>query len=162
MTSGHDQLLLDAYRGEVFGEAFFGALAEHEPDVDRVEKLRALEQIEARTAAVLRAHAAAANVDLGDDHDSRRQGQELAPQAGVGGWDNLIRGLHDALPSFLANFVRLREMAPDPHDPALHTLVAHEQTINAFAELELAGYTDLSCAVLQRYLERGSASRGGA
>jgi hypothetical protein len=153
MNTEHDQLLLDAYRGEVFGQAFFGELAGRELDAERVEKLRALEQIEACTASVLREHAAAVNVDVGDDEESRRQGVELAVQAGAGGWDTLLRGLHDALPSFLASFVRLRELAPDPHDPAMHALVAHEQTINAFAELELGGYTELSCVVLRRYLE---------
>jgi hypothetical protein len=61
--------------------------------------------------------------------------------------------LHDALPPFLANFVRLRELADDPHDRALSALVAHELAINAFAELELAGHPDLAGVVLTRYLE---------
>jgi ABC-type transporter Mla subunit MlaD len=153
MGTEHDRLLLDAYRGEVFGEAFFHTLAAQEHDAGRATKLRALEQIEARTADVLRKHAAAVNVDVGDDDESRAQGRELATVAGAAGWDSLVRGLHDALPQFLANFVRLRELASDPHDAALTTLVQHEQTINAFAELELAGHGDLSGAVLQRYLE---------
>ena len=64
-----------------------------------------------------------------------------------------MKGLHDALPPFLANFVRLRTLAPDPSDPALVALVTHEQAINAFAELELAGKSDRSIAVLQWHLE---------
>jgi hypothetical protein len=39
----------------------------------------------------------------------------------------------------------------------LETLVVHEQTINAFAELELAGHTELSGTVLTRYLEAAAA-----
>ena len=65
-----------------------------------------------------------------------------------------MKGLHDALPPFLAGFVRLRAMAADPGDPALVALVTHEQAINAFAELELAGHPDRSRAVLDWYLER--------
>ena len=61
--------------------------------------------------------------------------------------------LHDSLPSYLASFVRLRSIAPDPSDPALVTLVNHEQAINAFVELELAGCSDRSLAVLQWHLE---------
>ena len=155
----HDDLLLDAYRGEVFGEAFFGTFADREDDSTRIEKLRALQTIEARTAAGLRSYATAASVDLDGDDESTRQGVELAEAASAGGWDTFVRGLHDALPSFLANFVRLRELADDPQHPALQTLVAHEQTINAFAELELAGHAELSGALLQRYLETEGAHR---
>jgi hypothetical protein len=68
-------------------------------------------------------------------------------------WDDFVKGLHDALPSFLAGFVRLRTLADDPGDPALVALVAHEQAINAFAELERAGHPDRSRAVLDWYLE---------
>ena len=35
--SEYDDLLLDAYKGEVFGDAFFGALAEDQPDPDRAD-----------------------------------------------------------------------------------------------------------------------------
>src|SRR3954454_4046569 len=160
MTTEREDLLLDAYRGEVFGAAFFAVFATAEADADRVAKLRALERIEATTAAVLRAHAAATGVDVeGHDDEPRRQGVELAAGAAAAGWETFVRGLHDALPSFLVNFVRLRELSPDPHDPALRTLVAHEETINAFAELELAGHADVSGVVLQRYLEESVAAR---
>ena len=77
--------------------------------------------------------------------------QELG-SAGIA-WDGFVKGLHDALPPFLADFVRLRTLAPDPGDPALVELIAHEQAINAFAELELAGKSDRSLAVLQWHLE---------
>ena len=69
------------------------------------------------------------------------------------GWDDFVKGLHDALPSFLAGFVRLRTLAGDPSDPALVALISHEQAINAFAELELAGHADRSRSVLDWYLD---------
>jgi hypothetical protein len=154
MSSEHDRLLLDAYRGEIFGEAFFSALATREFDAARAEKLRVLERIEARTASVLREHATALGLELGDEDEARQQGRDLAEAAANGGWDVLVRGLHDSLPQFLADFVQLREIAPDPHALVLDELVSHEQAINAFAELELVGRDDLSGAVLQRHLER--------
>jgi hypothetical protein len=154
MSTEHDRLLRDAFRGEVFGEAFFGAMAERETDPARCEKLRTLERIEGRTAAIMRQHADAIGLEIDGEDDSRRQGRDLAAGAAEGGWDALIRGLHDSLPSFLANFVQLRELAPGPHAPALDELVLHEQAINAFAELELVGRDDLSGAVLRRHLER--------
>ena len=86
-----------------------------------------------------------------DAEESRALGRGLGSAGGD--WFGFVRALHDALPPFLANFVRLRELADDPHDRALSTLVAHELAINAFAELELAGHHDVSHVVLTRYLE---------
>ncbi len=91
--SEYETLLVEAYTGEIFGDAFFAALADAQPNPDRAAKLRALQRIEARTAAMLK---------------------------------------------------------PLPRDPAL---VAHEQTISTFTELELTGHEDLSLALLERYLE---------
>jgi hypothetical protein len=72
--------------------------------------------------------------------------------------DAFVKGLHDALPSFLASFVRLRSIALDSSDPALVALINHEQAINAFAELELSGNGDRSLAVLHWHLESVSSA----
>ena len=146
-------LLLDAYKGELFGEAFFGAFAAHESDAGRVEKLRTLERIEATTARQLRplVDAAGIDVDAGDVAGVPAQGRD----SGASGldWDAFVTGLHDALPSFLASFVQLRLLAADAGDPALVALIAHEEAINAFTELELAGRPECSLAVLRWYLD---------
>jgi hypothetical protein len=153
MNDEYRTLLTDAYRGELLGDALFGAAAAHETDPGRVEKLRVLQRIEADTAARLRPLAERAGIEVGgaDDETARRQGREIG-EAGIA-WDGFVKGLHDALPPFLAGFVRLRELADDPADPALVALVTHEQAINAFAELELIGKGDRSQAVLEWYLE---------
>ncbi len=146
-------LLADAYRGELLGEALFGAYATRETDPSRVEKLRVLERIEATTGRQLRPLAEAASVEVdGPDDDAARAGGH-AMGSGDLGWDDFVKGLHDALPSFLAGFVRLRTLAGDSSDPALVALIDHEQAINAFAELELTGRADCSLAVLNWYLE---------
>ncbi len=149
--SDYNELLLDAYSGELFGDALFGALAERF-DGERRAKLRSLQTIEARTAAALRQLVDDAGVDAGNDDATRAQGRAMV-EGGELEWEGFLRALHDALPQFLANFVRLRELAADPHDPALHALVEHEQTISAFAQLELSGASDVSHFVLTRYLE---------
>ena len=153
MNDEYTKLLTDAYRGELLGEALFDAFAASETDPDRVEKLRVLQRIEADTAARLRPLAVAAGIEVdgADDETTRSQGREIGA-AGIA-WDGFVKGLHDALPPFLAGFVRLRAIAADPGDPALVALVTHEQAINAFAELELAGHPDRSRAVLDWYLE---------
>jgi hypothetical protein len=152
MSDEYPTLLLDAYKGEVLGEALFGAFAARESG-DRAVKLRVLERIEGTTATQLRLLVDAAEIDVPaeDEATVRAQGHEIG-NSGIG-WDAFVTGLHDALPSYLANFVRLRTMAVDANDPALVALVAHEQAINAFAELELAGRADCSLAVLQWHME---------
>ena len=153
MNDEYRTLLLDAYKGELFGEALFAAFAERENDPERIEKFRVLERIEGTTASQLRplVDAAGIGVRAEDEAASRAQGVELG-STGID-WDGFVKGLHDALPSFLADFVRLRTLAPEPSDPALVALIAHEQAINAFAELELAGKADCSLAVLHWHLE---------
>jgi hypothetical protein len=148
--SDYNELLREAYRGELFGREFFATMAARPEFTEQVAKIRTLSEIEARTAQMLRPLVDAAGIDTSDDESAERLGREL----GAGGdWELFLSALHEALPKFLADFVRLRELADDPHDPALHALIEHEQTINAFAELEMAGYGDISHTVLTRYLE---------
>lgn len=153
MNDEYRKLLLDAYKGELFGAALFNAYAARESDGERAEKLRTLERIEATTASQLRPLVDAAEVELSvaDIETAWVQGREIGGAALA--WDDFVKGLHDALPSYLADFVRLRMLAADSSDPALVALVAHEQAINAFAELELAGRSDRSLAVLQWHLD---------
>jgi hypothetical protein len=90
-------------------------------------------------------------VSAEDEASARAPGTEIGA---VGlEWDAFVKGLHDALPGYLAAFVRLRSIASDASNPALVALVTHEQAINAFAELELAGKPDCSLAVLQWHLD---------
>ena len=144
-------LLLDAYNGELFGNAIFGEMAGRDEWREHRDVLLLLATIEARTAAALRPLVDDAELDPGDEEKPRREGRELGAMGGS--WDGFVKALFDALPPFLANFVRLRELAPDPHHPALAALVSHEETISAFAQLELAGHHDISPALLTRYLE---------
>jgi hypothetical protein len=150
--SEYEQLLLEAYKGELFGDAFFGALADAQPDRDRREKLHTLQTVEARTATSLRRLLSDAGLSA-DPAASRREGTELAASVDPENWDELMRGLHDALPSFLEKFERLREIAGTPTDPALVALVNHERAIEKFAELELAG-DKKSLQPLENHLRR--------
>ncbi len=152
MNDEYCALLVEAYKGELLGEALFDAFAARESG-ERLEKLRALQRIEGTTASQLQPLLTAAGVDVSAEDEATARGQGSEMGAADLGWDVFLKGLHDALPSFLATFVRLRSIAPDPSDPALIALVNHEQAINAFAELELAGRADCSLAVLQWHLD---------
>jgi hypothetical protein len=149
----YDDLVLDAYKGELLGDGLFGALAAQLDDGDRRKKVELLQQIEQRTAAVLRPLVHADLLADVDDDAERAKGLAFAPPAEHFEWEGFLKALHDALPAFLDGFVRCRELADEPNEPALAALIAHEQTIAAFTDLELAGHGDSARALLERYLE---------
>ncbi|HEY3673100.1 MAG TPA: hypothetical protein VGN51_19340 [Acidimicrobiia bacterium] len=146
----YDELLLDAYRGEVVGAALFGAMADATSDGRRRERLQALQRIEARTAARLRDLVDAAGLDA-DAEGATRDGIQLAEGAGGDDWPAFLAALRSALPLFLAKFERLRAIGV-PDDPVLADLVAHERAVDRFAELELEGRHIEALDVLEAHL----------
>lgn len=148
--SEYDDLLTEAYRGEVFGRAFFGALADAQPDDVQREKLRALQRVEAQTASHLRPLVDEAGIDAGDSA-SEAEGVEMAGGMGQLAWTGFLEGLRGALPSFLSKFERLQAIGG--HEEILADLVAHEQAIDRFAELELSGQSAEALDGLRRHLD---------
>lgn len=149
--SEYQTLLRDAYRGEHFGDGLFGALAAKQPDRDRREKLQLLQTVEARTAQSLKRLAGKAGV-LGGERAARQSGVDLAAGIAPEEWHMFVTQLRDALPPFLANFERLRDIGGTPVDPALTALVNHERAIARFAELEVDGESEKSLKPLQAHL----------
>ncbi|HEY3832039.1 MAG TPA: hypothetical protein VGO03_07075 [Acidimicrobiia bacterium] len=150
MADEYDTLILQAYCGELLGDALFGAFAS-QLEGQRREKVELLQQIEQRTAAMLEPLVDPALLASVDQDAERAKGSALLA-GGALDWDTFVKSLHDALPGFLTDFVRARELATDPEHPALAALVAHEQTIAAFTDLELSGHGDVTQAMLERYL----------
>ena len=149
--SEYEELLLEAYRGELLGKALFGAMADTETDDTQREKVRALEQVEARTAARLRTLVEASGID-DDDQGSQADGVQLAEAVRSQPWLTFLRDLRRALPAYLANFERLQSIGV-PDDPILAELVAHERAIDRFAELEEDGRSADALAVLRAHLD---------
>jgi hypothetical protein len=148
--SEYDDLLLDAYRGEVLGSALFGAMAEAAPDNERRVQLRALQRVEERTAARLRELVDAAGLDA-DTDGATADGLRMAEGSPDQDWPAFLAALRGALPPFLASFERLREIGARD-DPVLEDLVAHERAIDRFAELELEGRHADALDVLEAHL----------
>jgi hypothetical protein len=148
----YDELLLDAYRGEVLGAALFGEMATQRSGSER-EQLLALARVESRTAERLRTLIDEARIDPGDDRTAVDGGVEMAGATRDQGWSAFLSTLREALPPFLANFERLRAIGT-PDDPVLAELVAHERAIDRFAELEIEGRSAEALAVLDAHLAR--------
>ncbi len=88
--SEYDDLLLEAYRGEVLGAALFGAMADTEADDGRREQLAALRDVEARTAARLQTLAETSGIDAGSDDSPRADGVQLAAGARDQPWHDFL------------------------------------------------------------------------
>jgi hypothetical protein len=159
----YDDLLIEAYRGEVLGAALFGAMADTEADHGRREQLAALRDVEAQTASRLHALAETSGIDAGSDDSPRSDGVGLAVGARDQPWHDFLRSLRSALPSYLENFERLQAIGA-PGDPILVELVAHERAIDRFAELEVDGRSAEALAVLRGHLDasRAAAPRAAA
>ena len=105
-VSDYETLLRDAYIGEVFGDALFGALADAQPDADRREKLRTLQTVEARTATSLRRLVEKAGMKLvSAEPKARDDGRKLAATLDASDW-NSIRAPLARLPAAVRREVR--------------------------------------------------------
>ena len=70
--------LRNAYLDEVRGAAYFGALAEEQPDAKRREKLETLQTVEARTVTTMGRLLGQVGLKV-DGNRARKEGRELAP-----------------------------------------------------------------------------------
>jgi hypothetical protein len=146
-------MLRNAYVDEARGDAFFGALADVQPDENRREKLRALQTIEARTLTSMRRLLENAGIRV-ETADARRQGRELAMQVAPAQWEDFVRELESTLPHDVDRYMELRDAAPAPDDPALRALVNHAQAIARFRQLESEGNAKKSLRTLTDHLRK--------
>ena len=137
--SEYATLLRDAYLDEVRGAAYFGALAQEQPDGKRREKLETLQTVEARTVTTM--DRLLGQVGLKVDGEQRPQARARAahrppaPRTGT----SCIANLRATLPHELQKFEHLRDLSSRPDDPAMRALVNHARAIERFLELEAAG-----------------------
>jgi hypothetical protein len=158
--SEYEDLLVEAYRGECLGAALFGAMADVESHADRRTRLRALAQVEAQTAARLRALVESSAVAGCDDHAAGADGVRMAEGLRAQPWLTFLGDLRLALPQFLEKFERLAAIG-EPGDPILADLVAHERAIDTFAALEGEGRSADALAVLRAHLDAPEPARPG-
>ena len=110
-VSDYETLLRDAYIGEIFGDALFGALADAQPmrtgarSCGRCRPSRPHRNQSAETRRERRDEARAADPKACDD------GRKLAATLDVSHWTAFVHLLHDSLPPFVEKFERLRGSA---------------------------------------------------
>ena len=140
--------ILAAYEGELGGEITSATLIEHlAVDATRAAKLDLLRRLEARVGAALAPiveRLGAAPADR-DGIATRARDRALA----VGSWEALIVHFGPQLDVYVKRFEILREAARPGDEATLDLLVAHEQALIRFGELESAGDGPAALACLR-------------
>ncbi len=144
--------LLDAYEGEVAGEAFFAGLAEL--TAEAAEKLNLLARVERQTARVLLPLLARHGLAARDKADLDEQGRRQAA-AWASSWLNLARRFAADYPRYVNAFRDMAAACPAEDRQAIGLLTDHEVAIVAFALAEAEGMPD-GARHLQAYLDQAT------
>jgi len=137
-SDGVAKLWVQAYQGEVLGEALFAAIAALLDDEERAHKLRVLAALERRTKEAVALALDRAGLSTDPDPEMLAAAEALAPASAGLGWDQLMASFGPITAQFLALYARIGELDPSER-AAADLLVAHEEALAGFARAELAG-----------------------
>ncbi len=156
---GYEKDLYSVYESEVLGETMFGLIARCTLSAERRHKWQALTQLESQTKQRYLDYVADKPAFRDKPEPSKLMGIIYAMVFLVLPWRMAMKMLRDGTAPFMEVFKRLVEYAAPEDLPFFGYVVAHEEAIKAFAELELVGECDLS---LQPVTELLSNPRPGA
>jgi len=131
--------LVEYYQTEVLGEAFYEALIEKFHDRDQFYKIGSLLQIETETKARLRPTILELGGSVEESEQSRRSGRELADSIADGDWKEFVSVLSSVGEPLLARQREVADTAPPAYRDLAQSMRVHGESIQNFAERELAG-----------------------
>jgi hypothetical protein len=140
----HDDLLIEAYQGEVLGEALFAALAERcaHDEPDRRAKLDVLTRLERCTKDAMRPALERRGVDTTPDADVLATAATFADTAAAMPWHDLLASFEPTTTKYVAVYEALGAAGGDP--ALVDLLLRHERALGEFARRELRGDTETS------------------
>jgi hypothetical protein len=140
VTQEAAELWVKSFQGEVFGEAYFDAMAAHSGDAELGDKLTALAALERCTKELL-------------IPSMERLGISTEPDAAivksVGAmtdfdYQSMVQALPMITGEYLGYYARLRELVEPEDCSVVNLLIAHELALELFARREMAGDTATS------------------
>ncbi|GAA4649447.1 hypothetical protein GCM10023116_17210 [Kistimonas scapharcae] len=147
------QHLLQAYRGELYGIAFFQTLLNTATSTHERRAWQLLIDIEQRTAECLSAYLIPRGIPCPeDDDDMVRAGQQQANLWIDLPWDTLMATLAPWIRTYAERY-RQQVTADNPHHTISSLVADHEDAILAFVEREMAQAAN-SLAPLTEFLAR--------
>ena len=133
-----DELWVEAYQGEVLGEALFAALAERETDPERRRQLEVMTLLERATKELAEPVLGRLGIDRGDSEATRESARQLAETVSAMAWEDLLRSFEPVTSQYVATYRQLAERATDDEERALaETYIAHEHALLSFARRTL-------------------------
>ena len=132
------EFLEGVYSGEIFGEAFFAAMAEARDDAEEARKLRMLEQLERETGALVRAALRQAGSSPEPDPAQAEQGRAAGAGLGKAPWPDLLTAMRPELVRFVEEFRSSEALAPPGEEALAQHVTRHEQALLDFVDAELA------------------------
>jgi hypothetical protein len=137
-----DELWVESYQGEVFGEALFRLLAQREPDEQRRRQLEALTLLERATKELAEPVFERRALDRGDTAASLAQATELADTIATMSWDEFLASFEPVTDKFIAKYRELVDLTTDGSEREVaEAYVAHEEALAAFARRALGKET---------------------
>ena len=144
MADDYLDRVVEAYRGEAFGEAIFDELAQASDDGDTTYKWKVLAQLERETKERLKPLVAALGGDVRVGPESYAGGAKLAARWRQQTFDELMVDFTLTIPKYVGFFEKLEaDGRPEDRD-VLAAVTAHERAIQTFAEREVAGRGETS------------------
>jgi hypothetical protein len=135
---GIEKLWVQAFQGEVLGEAFFSGVADRLDDAEQVRKIRVLAELERRTKEAVAPAVARAGVATEPDAETLSLAEALAVDSVTRPWGDLMASVGTVTDQFIPLYRRIGELDPSELEAA-DLLVAHEVALRAFTRAELAG-----------------------
>ena len=151
-TFDERQYLIDAYQGEVLGEALFALRAELEPEAAAEAKWRVLERLERFVKARLRPELERRGLSTAEDPAKVEEGRKAAVGVASLPPETAASALRDAIGRFVAEVAAAREAAPADLSGIASLVLGHEQALLEFAERELAGDGEKSVEPVEAFL----------
>jgi hypothetical protein len=140
---GIEKLWVQAYQGEVLGEALFGGIADRIDDAEHAHKMRVLATLERRTKEAVAPALARAGISTAPDPEMLGLAEGLAPDSATQAWEEVMASLEAITGQFIPLYERIGQLDPAERE-AVNLLVAHEAALRDFARAELAGDTATS------------------
>ena len=133
-----------AYEGELYGEAWFAAMAREASAPDRQRKLATMARLEAQTAMRMLPLVRRLGITGIDEAAQREKGIRLAQQHVGQSWPVFIAWFIDEIGRFVTRYDELERNSAREDAAILADLARHERALLEFARLEAQGMPDRS------------------
>ena len=129
--------LLEAYRGEVAGEAYFSALAQETSEPDHAHKWRTLAQLEHLVATRIRTALEARGIPIPATDADWQRGLRSATEYIALPWRDALARLQPELDRYVREFEVSESAMPEEFLPLAQFVTAHERALLEFVTMEL-------------------------